>query len=195
MQRRYVSISILSAAAVVLLASTAVAQSAPAANKPKPHEDSNAQSTDRKSGSVVAADFDHKTAREAGSGVATGRRQYQPFATRENNADQDARNSAHATESVDGAPMGKNELTQESEYYAKNRGKMGSAQSNPMYKESKMGGTNPLYEGKDKTAAAPVPKAHEVIEYKDGEDMTMRYRPGNNKTTKTSSPKAAGSGQ
>jgi hypothetical protein len=31
--------------------------------------------------------------------------------------------------------------------------------------------------------AAAAPKSHETVEYKDPEDMTTRYRPGNNKTT------------
>jgi hypothetical protein len=45
-------------------------------------------------------------------------------------------------------------------------------------------GENPLYESKDKTAAKPKSKTP-TVEYKDPEDMTTRYRPGNNKTTKT----------
>jgi len=195
MQKRFVVASILSVAAMVLFAGGAMAQSAPAANKTKPHEDSSKQPADRKSGSVVAADFDHRTARETGSGMATGRRQYQPLTTRESNGDQSARDSAHATESVDGASMGKNELKQEAENKAAGQNKMSSAQNNPMYKDSGKSGANPLYEGKDKAAAAPAPKSHETVEYKDGEDMTTRYRPGNNKTTRTSNPKPAGSGQ
>ena len=33
------------------------------------------------------------------------------------------------------------------------------------------------------STAAAVKHQSEVVEYKDGEDMTTRYRPGNNKTT------------
>ena len=197
MRKRFVSTSILSAAALVLFASGAVAQSAPAANQTKPHEDGNAQSTGRKSGSVVAADYKNAATRDNGSGMATGRRQYEPITARESDAsNEDARNSAHEAEPVDGASMGKNELQQEAENNAATQKKTTAAQSNPMYKDSGMSGTNPLYEGKDKTATAPASKSHETVEYKDPEDMTTRYRPGNNKTTKTSSPKPAnGSGQ
>jgi hypothetical protein len=92
------------------------------------------QATERKSGSVVAADFDSK------SRVTTSQPGSQPAAK--------SLGSAHATESLGAS------------------------------------GENPLYEGKDKTAAAPAAHSHEVVEYKDGEDMTTRYRPGNNKTTR-----------
>jgi len=37
-----------------------------------------------------------------------------------------------------------------------------------------------------KAGAASNTTAHETVEYKDPEDMTTRYRPGNNKTTRTS---------
>ncbi|HZV13211.1 MAG TPA: hypothetical protein VFA55_08345, partial [Candidatus Kapabacteria bacterium] len=40
-------------------------------------------------------------------------------------------------------------------YYFKHRGKMNNLQTNPMYEDNKMGGTNPLYEGKD-MMASPV---------------------------------------
>lgn len=84
---------------------------------------------------------------------------------------------------------------------------MQSAQSNPMYKENKMEGTNPLFEahdsvgkrpagtqpampedaryrpGNNKTSTAVPAGAASTVEYKDPEDMTTRYRPGNNKTT------------
>jgi hypothetical protein len=40
-----------------------------------------------------------------------------------------------------------------------------------------------------KTGAAP---SHETVEYKDPEDMTTRYRPGNNKTTQTPETPNAG---
>jgi hypothetical protein len=47
-------------------------------------------------------------------------------------------------------------------------------------------GENPLFETKDKTAAKPS-KGTSTVEYKDPEDMTTRYRPGNNKTTRIES--------
>ena len=72
--------------------------------------------------------------------------------------------------------------------------------TNPTYQENKNQGTNPLYESpvddndparhhatenKTTTVQPPAKNAiHETVEYKDPEDMTTRYRPGNNKTTK-----------
>ncbi len=53
-----------------------------------------------------------------------------------------------------------------------------------MYKDNKSTGSNPLYESKEKQAAPNPGASHEIVEYKDGEDMTTRYRPGNNKTSK-----------
>ena len=114
-----------------------------------------------------------QTAREASSGMATGRKSGSVIA-----ADFDyknAKNSGHATEKLDVAPEGTGNA------------KPSPVSSNPMYKDGGNVGENPLYQGKDKTAAAPKPTAtgHDVVEYKDGEDGTMRYRPGNNKTAKT----------
>jgi hypothetical protein len=114
-----------------------------------------------------------QTAREASSGMATGRKSGSVIAA-DFNYDRNAKNSGHATEKLDAvAGSGETQQTPKS--------------SNPMYKDGGNVGENPLYEGKDKTAAAPKPSAtgHDVVEYKDGEDGTMRYRPGNNKTTKT----------
>jgi hypothetical protein len=48
-------------------------------------------------------------------------------------------------------------------------------------------GNHPLNESKDKAASKPVAGASTTSQYKDPEDMTTRYRPGNNKTT-TKSP-------
>lgn len=62
-----------------------------------------------------------------------------------------------------------------------------NVKSNPLYESNGNSGQNPLYEGKDKTAIQPGTKASNVQAYKDPEDMTTRYRPGNNKTTKTAS--------
>jgi hypothetical protein len=83
-------------------------------------------------------------------------------------------------------------------------GNMQGVQSNPMYKENKNQGTNPLYERsvedndparhhptENKTTQVQPPAnnaSHETVEYKDPEDMTTRYRPGNNKTTKVIAP-------
>jgi hypothetical protein len=36
--------------------------------------------------------------------------------------------------------------------------------------------------------ATAITKSHETVEYKDPEDMTTRYRPGNNKTSSAESP-------
>ncbi len=52
-------------------------------------------------------------------------------------------------------------------------------------------GVNPLYESKDKANLKPNAGASNVQPYKDGEDMTTRYRPGNNKTTRTANDAAA----
>ncbi len=115
-----------------------------------------------------------QTAREASSGMATGRKSGSIQAG-DFNRGPNAKSSAHATETLDAAPGGSGVPAQTSKG------------SNPLYKESGSAGVNPLYESKDKTAAAPEPNAtgHAVVEYKDGEDGTMRYRPGNNKTAKT----------
>ena len=120
------------------------------------------QTTDRKSGSVIVLD------REASSGMATGRRQHEPVSL---SADKSL-GSAHATESL--AAPDQAEKTK--------GGQMKNASTNPMYKDNKNSGNNPLYESKDKQAAPS--SSHETVEYKDGEDMTTRYRPGNNKTSK-----------
>jgi hypothetical protein len=79
--------------------------------------------------------------------------------------------SAHATESLT-APKSK-----------------GNAK--PQNEADHNSGVNPLFEAKDKTAARPS-KGTPTVEYKDPEDMTTRYRPGNNKTTKIESkPKSS----
>jgi hypothetical protein len=39
-------------------------------------------------------------------------------------------------------------------------------------------------------ATGAMEHSHETVEYKDPEDMTTRYRPGNNKTTRVASPAA-----
>lgn len=118
-------------------------------------------------------------AREAQSGMASGRREAQSgqavgkaTVTGEVQPAGKSLGSAHAVESLDSKPTQQNEE------------KMNGAQSNPMYKDSGTKGENPLYEGKDKIAAPTAGASHDVVEYKDPEDMTTRYRPGNNKTTR-----------
>ncbi|MGB6974446.1 MAG: hypothetical protein WBD67_07170 [Terracidiphilus sp.] len=59
-------------------------------------------------------------------------------------------------------------------------------------------GENPLFESKDKTAVKNKPAAKNgaaspAVEYKDPEDMTTRYRPGNNKTKAASKKTKKGS--
>jgi hypothetical protein len=105
-------------------------------------------------------------AREASSGHASGRQDQFPKASGAKSL-----GSAHATESLDSAAASG----------TAKRGQMGSAQPNPMYKSSGQSGENPLHESKDKTLAPPNTGAPRAVQYKDPEDMTTRYRPGNNK--------------
>jgi FtsZ-interacting cell division protein ZipA len=69
----------------------------------------------------------------------------------------------------------------------KTNGGLQSVQSNPLYKDNREG-TNPLYErdsaAKTKAPSSGATMSHEVVEYKDNDDRTTRYRPGNNKTAK-----------
>ena len=119
----------------------------------------------RKSGSIIVLDKNASSAtREAGSGQATGRRQHDPAIQTTN-----SRNSAHATESMDA------------------HSSTGNAQvhTNPLYEDSGKSGSNPMYESGKQAIAKPNSSASGVVEYKDGEDMTTRYRPGNNKTTRS----------
>jgi hypothetical protein len=129
-------------------------------------ETSSGMATGRRSGSVIILDNDSvTTAREASSGMATGK-----AVSGDPHEYLDSRNSAHATESLDGG--------------SKDAGKMSKAQSNPLYKDGGMEGTNPLYQGKDKTAAPPSGNGSKPAEYKDGEDGTTHARPGNHKPAK-----------
>lgn len=172
-------------AILVLLTTVAVAQTPVKPAKPAPASQSanressapsvsevtmgNKQTNDRKSGSVVVLDREaasgHASGREASSGMATGRRQYQPVII----SNDKSLGSAHATESLDTPAKG---------------GQMQNVSTNPMYKGDKSTGSNPLYESKEKQAAPNPGTSHDVVEYKDGEDMTTRYRPGNNKTSR-----------
>lgn len=156
-----------------------------------PRETGSGMATGRKSGSVIVLDRESvTTARETGSGMATGRRSGSIVVT---GSDDDrkgagasvgkptlgdpheyanARNSAHATESLDAR--------------SKHAGNMSQAQSNPMYKDSGTQGTNPLYEPKDKKTSAPPSSGNgaQPVEYKDGEDGVSHTRPGNHKPGK-----------
>ena len=188
--------TVLYAAAFLMLAALAVAQ-APATSKTvKPRDAASGQASGRdvqtgmstgrrqyqpistREASAAPTNPDAtnsvQTAREASSGMATGRKSGSVIAA-DFNYDRNAKNSGHATEKLDVAPEGTGEA------------KPSTMSSNPMYKDNGNVGENPLYQGKDKTAAAPKPSAtgHDVVEYKDPEDATTRYRPGNNKTTKT----------
>jgi hypothetical protein len=197
MKMRTVGKTILYTAGFLVLAALAIAQ-APATSKTvKPRDAASGQASGR----------------EASSGMASGRRQNKPLSAHEDpnvtptnseatdgaataseaasqasgrksgmvNAadfkkDLNAKSSGHATESLavsDGASSSDPEKSTKT--------------SNPLYQQSGNSGENPLFEPKDKTVTAPKPNANapETVEYKDGEDRNTRYRPGNNKTTKT----------
>jgi hypothetical protein len=130
-------------------------------------EASSGMATGRKSGSVIMQDRESVTpARETGSALPTGK-----AVSGDPHVNENARNSAHATESLDAG--------------SKDAAKLSQVQSNPMYKDSGLQGTNPLYQGKDKTAAPPSGNGSKpVVEYKDGEDGTTHTRPGNHKPGK-----------
>jgi hypothetical protein len=130
--------------------------------------------------------------RDAQTGMASGRREVQSgqasgkaTVTGEVQPVGKSPGSAHAVEPAD-ATTG-----------PANQQKMSGAQSNPLYKGSTKGGENPLYEGKDRTAKPNGSSDHDVMTYKDPEDMTIRHRPGNNKTTRAtdSSEKKGGAPQ
>lgn len=128
-------------------------------------EASSGMATGRKSGSVIVLDNDSTTtARETGSGMATGK-----IVSGDPHESLNARNSAHATESLDAS--------------SKDAAKLSQVNSNPLYKEGATQGTNPLFEGKDKnrTAAPNTNNGSKPVEYKDGEDGTTHTRPGNHK--------------
>jgi len=162
------------AAVVTLMITPHGTAQAPADSKTaKPRDTSSGQASGReaasgmasgrKSGSVVAADFNHRDAHQDQPGNASGRQDQFPKASGavagQPQPQSNARNSAHATESITESGKAVNN-------------KLANAQSNPLYKDNGMSGENPLYESKDKTA------------YKDGEDPVTRTRPGNNKTNK-----------
>ena len=126
-------------------------------------EASSGMATGRKAGSVVAADFDSVTsARETGSGMASGKR-----VSGDPHEYLEPHTSAHEAVSLDGG--------------SKDAGKMSEAQSNPLYKDGGAKGSNPLYEGKDRTIAPPSGTGSNPADYKDGEDGTTHTRPANHK--------------
>ncbi len=184
MKIRSYETGVLCAVAFLLVGSAAFAQTT-TPSKTKPQTSSAGTASDRKSGSVIVLDREASSGmasgrREASSGQASGRQDQFPKASgaiADQGADGpqaqfNARNSAHATESV-AAQSGSDQ---------KHKGSLAGAQSNPLYQSTGNSGTNPLYESKDKSAlrtngnAAPAPQ-----QYKDGEDGTTRTRPGNNK--------------
>ena len=186
MNKRTLRTAALYTGALLLFAAIAIAQSKPAPKStpaPKtasaqqsaivaPRDIASGQSSGRKSGQVNSADF--KVTADASTD-----RQHQPAIVTSDKS----LGSAHAVESVYATP-GQSDSGSE------------KAASNPIYKDNTNQGTNQLYQGKDKNAAAPAPSkgvdglehSHETVEYKDPEDMTTRYRPGNNKTTKSNKP-------
>ena len=129
-------------------------------------ETGSGMATGRKSGSVIVLDRESvTTARETGSGMATGKRiSGDPHEYVEES------HSAHAAVSLDGD--------------AKDPAKVSEEQSNPLYKDPGTNGANPLYESKDRTAAPPSSIGARPVEYKDGEDGVSHTRPGNHKPLK-----------
>ncbi len=150
------------AAVVLLVATVAAAQTPKEPAKKTPASQSSNRESSAPSVSE-AANSKVQTAREASSGMATGRHQDAPVTA---SADKSL-SSAHATESVaTPAPAAE------------------TVSSNPLYKGNQSAGSNPLYQSKEKQAAASSGAGHDVVEYKDGEDGITRTRPGNNKTSK-----------
>jgi len=188
--------AILYAGAILLFGAMALAQSTKGSNPPPPRKDApSAQPADRKSGAVIAADF--KTSGQSSSERGRDIPSVSEVTASDKASGQAAAfpsfksmGSAHATESVAApAHQGKNELDQ---LYDK--------KSSPASASQDKTGVNPLFEQNDKDAVAAASNrsnlahSHETVEYKDPEDMTTRYRPGNNKTTRDSNqPQKSGS--
>lgn len=116
--------------------------------------------------------------REASSGMASGKRQYSAPSVSEREA-----SSGMASGKRQHEPVRIEAAAPEAAGTDAKGGNMQNASSNPMYKGNTSAGSNPLYEPKDKQAAPKPGTSHDTVEYKDGEDMTTRYRPGNNKTS------------
>jgi hypothetical protein len=181
MKIRSYETGVICAIAFLLIGTAAFAQTT-TSSKPASQTSSASAATGRKSGSVIAADRDASSGmstgrREANTGQASGRQDQFPKASGAiteqpgAGAQSNARNSAHAVESLSASqPAGSSDK------------KLANAQSNPLYQPKGTAGENPLFEPKSKTAAKPGSAAPAPVEYKDGEDQTTRYRPGNNKT-------------
>jgi len=130
-------------------------------------ETSSGMATGRRSGSVIILDNDSATtARETGSGMATGKH----VSGDPHEYVVESSNSAHAAVSLDAA--------------SKDAAKLEKTQSNPLYKDGGTKGSNPLYEGKERTAAPSGNNGSKPVEYKDGEDGTTHTRPANHKPAK-----------
>jgi hypothetical protein len=106
-----------------------------------------------------AAAQDVTTAREASSGMATGKTAQAPTGTHHDaviHRDLAARDAASGQaagqtelrESPSKASLGKTSAVDD--WNAQNKNSMSGAQSNPMYKDNTMSGTNPLYESSQK---------------------------------------------
>ncbi len=160
MKARIIFIIFHGVAILVLLATIAAAQTPNQPARPSPAS----QATDREAASAQA------NGREASSGMATGRRQHEPVVI----VTDKSLGSGHAIESL-AAPTQADKAK---------GGQLQNASTNPLYKDNQSAGSNPLYQSKDRQAAPKPGSSHEVVEYKDPEDMTTRYRPGNNKASK-----------
>jgi len=82
--------------------------------------------------------------------------------------------SAHATESLS---------------TSKGNGAQNSKTAAPYFKDNENSGSMPQSEAKNKAAGPKKPGVSATTQYKDPEDMTTRYRPGNNKTAKVGNSK------
>lgn len=100
--------------------------------------------TVRADDSVQAGTQDVTTAREASSGMATGKA-----------AVQSPRDLATGQASGKAAVGGAKPMASD-DWNAQQKNSMSGAQSNPMYKDNTNSGSNPLYQGKDRVAAGDV---------------------------------------
>ena len=170
MNMKMVGKVLLYAGAFLLFGALALAQSAIVANPPQPKKNLRNVPSNRASGG-------HDQLGHA-PGTAASHLAPQPPAF----PGFKSMGSAHATESLAATPApGKNEINQNQ-----------PAKPNPTNLSEEKSGENPLFQASNKDAQPHVPSlnvdsledAHETVEYKDPEDMTTRYRPGNNKTFK-----------
>lgn len=150
-------------------------QSNPAASGSRLHPHSNSSNNNKTLGSAHATESMNGAAAPQ-STEATQRRSVTIVMTNDAQSVK-ARSSAHATESLDRPG---NSAAQKG--------------TNPLYEDSGKSGTNPMYEGKGQANVKPG-TGTTAVEYKDPEDMTTRYRPGNNKTTSSAATQGAGATQ